>query len=85
MSTGEARITVLSAIRSAIKESPNRQATLKELYVTVPKLLGRGAHPATIRSIINRSLDTRNKQAPYPILFRRVTSATYATYALTEK
>jgi len=78
MSNGKAPSTVLSAIISAINESPNKQATLNELYVTVPKLLGRSVNSAIIRGTINRSLDTRNKQGPYPVLFKRVASGTYA-------
>lgn len=78
MSNKEAAVTVLSAIISAINKSPNKQATLDELYVTVPKLLGKSVNGETIRGIINRSLETRNKQGPFPILFKRVASGTYA-------
>jgi len=78
MSNEEAPKTVLSAIVSAIKKSPKKQATLDELYNTVPKLLGKNVNNATIRGIINRSLETRNKQGPFPILFKRVSPRTYA-------
>jgi len=78
MPNNEAPKTVLSAIISAINESPNKQASLDELYVTVPRLLGKNVNSDTIRGTINRSLVTRNKQGPYPILFKRVTSGTYA-------
>lgn len=82
MSNGKAPSTVLSAIVSAINGSPNKQATLDELYVTVPRLLGRAVNATVIRGTINRSLDTRNKRGPYPVLFKRVASG---TYALTKK
>lgn len=70
--------TILEAIISAIENNPNKQATLDELYVTVPKLLGKNVNGAIIRGTINRSLETRNKSGPYPICFKRVTSGTYA-------
>ena len=78
MSNIEAPKTVLSAIVSAIQNSPNKQVTLGELYVTVPKLLGKSVNNDTIRGTINRSLETRNKQGPYPILFKRINPGTYA-------
>lgn len=77
MSNDEAPRTVISAIVSAINKNPNKQTTLDELYITVPKILGRSVNSNTIRGTINRSLETRNKQGPYPILFKRVTSGTY--------
>jgi len=78
MSSSEAPTTVLSAIVAAISGSRNRQATLDELYAAVPKLLGRSVNSNTIRGTINRSLETRNKRGPYPILFKRVAPVTYA-------
>lgn len=82
MSGTKAPKTVLEAIISAIEDNPNKQATLDELYITVPKLLGKSVSGATIRGTVNRSLETRNKSGPYPILFKRVT---YRTYALAKR
>jgi len=78
MSNEQTPITVLEAIIFTIKKSPRKQATLKELYDTVPKLLEKNVNGTTIRGVINRSLETSKKQGLYPILFKRVSEGTYA-------
>lgn len=78
MSDAKVPKTILEAIISAIENNPDKQIILGELYITVPKILGRNVTDAAIRSTINRSLEPRNRPGPYPILFKRVTLRTYA-------
>lgn len=78
MSDAKIPETVLKAIVMTLENSPKKQATLKQLYNAVPILLCKDVRRDTIRGIINRSLVTRNKSGPYPVLFVRVAEKTYS-------
>jgi len=70
--------TIIEAIIMAIEKRHDKKATLAQLYASVPELLGREVKTEIIRSVINRSLVSRNKAGPYPVLFVRVSPETYA-------
>jgi hypothetical protein len=78
-------ITVREAIISAIKNSPQKQANLNEIYSEVEKITGKQFTKDIIRGVINRSLTTRKKNGPYPILFVRISESTYTLADLIEK
>ena len=71
-------MTILQAIITTLENSPNKQATLKEIGNSVSKLLGREIDGTIIRGTINRSLVSRKSTYPYPSLFVRVAPSTYA-------
>ena len=78
MVSSESPRTVLEAIIKVLEDEPRRQATLSQLYEKVPALLGKHVSGDTIRGIINRSLSSRKKEGPYPILFVKTANNTYA-------
>ncbi len=78
-------MTIRAAVIEVISNSKKKEVTLDQLYEGVTRLLRRNISGAVIRGVINRSLETRSKSGPYPILFTRVAYRTYALSKFSKK
>lgn len=68
--------SVRDAIIEILEAKSNKQATLAQLYLEIPEVLGKKRATATIRGTLNRATEGR-KEGSYRICFRRVSTSTY--------